>query len=133
MGRCIEALTRTTPVIDVILRKRQACQLKKARPTNAIDPVVYALPVPGIVLVGVENSLDDSRRFRPAGRIIRYARGDEFLETWLTAGIRMITAHPYGEFCMLGIVNLHGWTRWIAGTATDAFFSSTSRVGLPLT
>jgi len=30
MGRCIEALTRTPPVIDVIFRKRQASQLKKA-------------------------------------------------------------------------------------------------------
>ena len=101
------------------LRERQITELKKARPTDSIDPIVDSLPVSCIFLVNLENALNDCRGFRPTRRIVRNARSNQLLKTGFATGIGVIATNPNGQFGVFGIVNLHGRTRGIARTAAN--------------
>ena len=73
MGRSVEALACATPVIDMELGKRQSGNLEKARPPDTVDPVVDTLPVPGIFLIGLQDTFDDRCDFGPTRWIVRDA------------------------------------------------------------
>jgi len=106
----------------VILGKWQTGQFKKPRPANSIDPFNHAFPILCILLVGLQDFLDNGCCFRPARRIVGNATRNQLLKTWLAACIGMVAANPDCKLGMLGIVDLHRWTRGIAGPAADAFF-----------
>ena len=101
------------------LRKWQIAELKKARPTDSIDPFVDSLPVSCIVLVNLENTLNDCRGFRPTRGIVGNAGSNQLLKTGFATGIRVITTNPNRQFGVFGIVDLHRRTRGIARTTAD--------------
>ncbi len=121
MRRSIKAIACTAPVIDMKLGKRQAGEFEEARPADAFDPVVDALPVFGVVFISMQNILDDGGGFRPARWIVWNTGSDQLLEGRLTASVGMISAYPNCECGMFGIVNLHRRAGREAGTAANAF------------
>lgn len=121
IGRCIQTLTRATPIVDMELRERQFGQLKKSWPADTINPIVDTFPVTGIFLVCMEYLFNDSRSFRPTRWIIGNTGCHELLERWLASRVGMIPANPDRQFGVFRIINLHRWTRRITGAAANTF------------
>ncbi len=130
VGGRVQVGPRTTPVVDEVLGEGQVALLEKARPADAFHPVGQALPGTRVGLVGGQNLLHDGAHLGPARWVVGQAAGHHLHEGGLAAGVAVLAPNPDGQLGMLGVVDLHGRARGVAGAAANAFLLVHFQAGL---